>query len=63
MKQTTDEIAEYSMELMRLNVQTLFDKEVDALLQKYTEVNRIVASIVPLPFLYEKKILSINSVV
>lgn len=40
MQQTTDELGEYSMELMRLNVQSLFDKEIETILQKYMEVSK-----------------------
>lgn len=39
MQQSTGEIAEYSMELMRLNVQSLFDKEIETIVQKYVEVS------------------------
>lgn len=37
-QQITHEIAQNSMELMRLNVQELFDKEIELIVQKYTEV-------------------------
>lgn len=42
MQQSTDELAEYSMELMRLNVQSLFDKEVETIVQKYVEVRMLM---------------------
>lgn len=39
LEQTAHELAEHSMELMRLNIQHLFDKEIQIIVQKYIEVN------------------------
>lgn len=39
MQQTELETAQYSMELMRQNVQHLFDKEIQIVVRKYVEVN------------------------
>lgn len=42
MQQTEFETAQYSMELMRQNVQHLFDKEIENVLRKYIEVSLII---------------------
>lgn len=39
MQQTEFETAQYSMELMRQNVQHLFDKEIQSIVKKYIEVS------------------------
>lgn len=39
MQQTELETAQYSMELMRQNVQHLFDKEIQIVVKKYIEVS------------------------
>lgn len=39
MQQTEFETAQKSMELMRQNIQHLFDSEVQVIIQKYIEVN------------------------
>lgn len=37
--QTSREIGERSMELLRMNIQELFDEEIDSIVQKYIEVS------------------------
>lgn len=49
MQQGTDEIAAYSMELMRLNVQSLFDKEIETVVKKYIEVSLKLCGTVGIP--------------